>query len=150
MEGARFGAAYVAEISLQTLRTLWRERHGSTEPAISALRVASLISLWGLVLAHAPANMFDRYLVAALPSLLVLAVLEGWTREDRLARVRWRAALGLLVVMGGFAGLALIAGKYTDRIHGPRLSQGAAAVLAAVVVVVPGEIGRASCRERVL
>ena len=100
------GAAYVAEISLQTLRTLWRERHGSTEPAISALRVASLVSLWGLVLAHAPVNMFDRYLVAALPSLLVLAVLEWRTREDRLARVRWRAALGLLVVMGGFAVLA--------------------------------------------
>ena len=87
------GAAQVAEVTLQTLRTLWRERHKKTDSVIPALRVASLVGLWGLVLAHAPVNMFDRYLVAALPSLF-LGILEHRTAIANClpcaGRQRWR------------------------------------------------------------
>ena len=100
------GAAYVAEVTLQTLRALWRERHETRECVIPALRVGSLVGLWGLVLAHAMVNVFDRYLVAALPSFVVLIVLELRTRPHQPSRVRWTPAVALLVFMAAFAVLA--------------------------------------------
>jgi 4-amino-4-deoxy-L-arabinose transferase-like glycosyltransferase len=100
------GAALVAEVSLLTLRAIWRERRAAIHPQIQALRVTALVSLWALVFAHAPVNVFDRYLLAALPALLVLGLLEYQTRATSAMTGRWLPALAMLVAMALFSVLA--------------------------------------------
>jgi hypothetical protein len=78
------------------------------------------------------------FLFWATMALLGLGSLPSGRWIVNITNIRYWYPVLPVLVMGGFAGLALIAGKYTHRIRGPRLSQGAAAVLAAVVVVVPG------------